>query len=189
MPVGMSKNLVEISKSAIISERMKVLEAFFKKSGNTLGKAAKIGNGTVPGWTDAQIEKPNAVVEKFLRHYNINPQWWKTGEGAVFITDEEKRSDNKGNPDLLQVLQSALAEGSDYRLIPKTILDGEYRIFPKSEIEQRMKELEARAKDLEDIRRERMETLDAKNKLIKKLEDEIAELRSQKPVATPQRAQ
>lgn len=189
----MSKKLVEISKTDRITARIKVLEGFFGKSGNTLGLDAGLGNATVDGWTDNQIDKSNAVVEKFLRHYGIREEWWKTGEGEIFITRAEKGSDNKGNPlgeqaRTLKLLQDALSEGSDYRVIPKTILDGEYRIFPKSEMEQRARELEAQLKQQEDIRRERIETLDAKNKLIKKLEEEIAELRASKSVA-PQSAQ
>ena len=91
------------------------------------------------------------------------------------ITPVQNGSDNKektlGPSESLRVIQEALEEGSEYRIVPKTILNGEYRIFPKSE-------LDLRAQELEERRRERQETIDAKNALIKALEDEIAELRS-----------
>ena len=76
---------------------------------------------------------------------------------------------------------------SDYRFVPKTVLDGEYRIMPKSELEQRSKELEQKAKEYEDLRLARLDTINALNKVIQVYENEIAGLRSQ--LAAPQKAQ
>lgn len=67
-----------------IKARIKVLEASLGKSGNKLGREAGLGNATVDGWTDKQIDKPTLQVETFLRHYSINEDWWRTGEGEVF---------------------------------------------------------------------------------------------------------
>lgn len=78
-----------------IEHRIAVLEAELQDSANNIGKEAGLGNGTILGWTDNQIEKPTAAVEKFLRFWAINPQWWKTGEGDIFLTSVQEGSDNK----------------------------------------------------------------------------------------------
>jgi plasmid maintenance system antidote protein VapI len=67
---------------------------------------------------------------------------------------------------LLQIAKKT----TEYAFVPKTILEGEYRIELQSE--------------LEDRRKERAETAELYKKLIKKLEDEIAELRAGKPVTS-----
>lgn len=153
-------------------------------------------DGTIyKAYDDDREPADSEIVRNLIGTLGIRQQWWdkdwESGSKDIFITHDENPPPIAGKPikgEPLKLLQDALAEGSDYRVIPKTILDGEYRIFPKSEIEQRTKELEARSKEQEDLRRERIETIDAKNKLIKRLEDEIAELRAGKPV-TPQSTQ
>ena len=78
------KNILGNSTTMRIKARIKVLEASLGKSGNKLGREAGLGNATVDGWTDKQIDKPTLQVETFLRHYSINEDWWRTGEGEVF---------------------------------------------------------------------------------------------------------
>lgn len=136
------------------------------------------------------------LVRKLIGILGIRQEWWdkewESGSTDIFITPVQNQAAVAGNAmtakDLLVVLQDVLAERSDYRIIPKTVLDGEYRLLPLSEIEHRAKELESRTKELEDIREERKQTLEAKNKLIKRLEDEIAELRGMRNPITPQGA-
>lgn len=140
-----------MSKTALISERIAILEGKLGKSGNVLGKEAGIGNGTVGGWSDNQIEKPTAVVEKFLTYYNIRTEWWKTGKGEIFNTSVQERSDNtekplNDNPKVL--LQKIVFGDTEYVIMPKTAFDGNYRLMPVEEITMHEKELERRNDEL-----------------------------------------
>jgi hypothetical protein len=118
-----------MSNNPKIKARIKVLETILKKPGNTLGKEAGLGNGTVDGWTDSQLDKPNAVVEKFLRHYNIDPAWWKTGEGEIFITSVDKSTDYKEKAADPREIYRTIVEGkTEYVLIARTVLQDRYRL-------------------------------------------------------------
>jgi hypothetical protein len=154
-----------MSKNAKISARTRILEEKLKKSFNQLGLAAGLGNGTVDGWTDNQIDKSTLSVEKFLDFHKINPEWWKSGDGEVFLTSVHKTSDNKQmelNAD--KMYRDFVEANSVYTLVPKTILDGAYRIMLESELKDRAEMWK--------------ETLAAKNDAIAQLKKEVAELRS-----------
>lgn len=73
------------------------------------------------------------------------------------------------------IYRDLIEKNTEYRLIPKTILDEEYRIILKSEIELK----EQMLKDL----------LDAKNDLIKELKQEIADLKLTQRAVTAKQAQ
>ena len=148
-----------MSNTAKIRARISVLEAKLGKPGNTLGKDAGLGNGTVDKWTDKQLEKSNATIEKFLSHYRINQEWWETGSGEIFAIEGSK--EKLKSPE--EIYRDLVENNSDYRLVPKTILDEEYRIILKSEIDSKEKML--------------WEVIGAKNLLIAQLEKEITELR------------
>lgn len=161
-----------MSKSVLISERIKVLEGKLRKSGNVLGKEAGIGNGTVGGWTDNQVEKPTAVVEKFLRHYGISEQWWKTGKGDVFITPVPNQPAITGKPlhEVPEEIYRDLVEAnSEYRLVPKTILEGKYVIVLESQV--------GKTEDALWV------ALRAKDDLINDLKQEIAHYRASRTAA------
>lgn len=77
-----------MDKDALIQARWGVLREKLKKSPNVLGTEAGLGNGTAGKWTDRHLEKHTAQVEKFLKHYRIDPVWWKTGNGEPFLQTE-----------------------------------------------------------------------------------------------------
>ena len=151
-----------MSKTALISERIKALEGKLDKSANILGKEAGIGNGTVGGWTDNQVEKPTAAVEKFLRHYNIREEWWKTGKGEIFNTSVHNEAAVTEKPLRApeEIYRDLVEANSEYRLVPKVILEGKYVIVLENQIGKTEEAL--------------WETIRAKNELIADLKEEIA---------------
>lgn len=192
MAAEKSKNIFENSLEGTMGARIRDLLRHTGLSPSAFEEQYGLGNGTLKSWKDESTEKSTGTIRNFLSENQINKEWWKTGKGEIFNTSVQNQPAVKGNAtpkDLLIVLQDILAEQSDYRIIPKTVLDGEYRLLPKSEIEHRAKELESRLKELDDIREERRQTIEAKNKLIKRLEDEIAELRGARNSVAPQSAQ
>lgn len=144
-----------MSKRVRIVDRISILEAKLGKSGNALGKAAGLGNATVDGWTDKQVEKPTIAVEKFLTHYNINRKWWETGEGDVFLTSVQERSDNTGKQQLdfspEDVYRKIIEGGTEYLLVPKTAFEGHYRFVPIEQIQAQTRELERRDHQIEGL--------------------------------------
>src|SRR5688500_17789796 len=114
-----------MSKTARLSERIAILEQELGKSGNQLGLDAGIGNGTVGGWTDNQVDKPTTAVEKFLRHYRIRIEWWKTLEGEVFITQEQKEpavTENPASETSEEIYRNIVEGNTEYLLIPRSVL-------------------------------------------------------------------
>lgn len=73
-----------------ISCRINVLADHLGKNGNTLGKDAGLGNATVDRWMDKDVTFRSALVDKFINHYNINRDWWKTGQGEIFKPEANK---------------------------------------------------------------------------------------------------
>lgn len=111
---------------------------------------------------------------KFIKHYSVNPIWWETEKGEVLTKNSTDVNNSTGSDEKArdEIYRDLVENNSAYRLVPKSILDEEYRIVLKSEIELKDKML----RDL----------LDAKNQLIDQLHQEIKELRSikQRPVPT-----
>jgi hypothetical protein len=168
MAIGKSKKDLEKSTNDEIIARIAVLGNKTGKSGNQLGIDAGLGNGTVDGWTDKHLDISKPLVEKFLRHHSINPEWWESGKGEIFIKKHTPAIKSTGNTEMdKEDLYRDLVEGSsDYSLVPKTVLNGEYRMMLISE--------------LEDRRASWKEALDSKNQLIAQLKEEIKELRAVK---------
>jgi hypothetical protein len=108
------------------------------------------------------------VVKTILEGLRINKEWWKSGEGEIFIKNPMENTGNKVVPD--SIYRDLIESNTDYRLVPKTILDQEYRIVLKSEIDSKEKLL--------------LEVLDAKNRLIEQLSKEIAQLREAPQIHT-----
>lgn len=177
-----SKLFFEDSREGTIGARIRVLLEETGKSISKLEEDGGLGNGTLKTWRDVKAENfedSTNSVKIFLNKSGINPDWWETGEGKVFIAASEGNHtgvENNGknleiplgvNLDeeskrLLRIANNTV----EYAFIPKTILEGEYRIELKSQLDERKIAL--------------TETLDAYKKLVKKLEEEVADLRSGK---------
>jgi hypothetical protein len=156
---------------ATIGERITVLELELKKSIRQMEQESGLGNGTLSSWKEKVVEYSTDKVEKFLQYYSINRQWWRTGEGEI-LDKKSKEADKELEPHIKESVYRDLVEGnSDYRLIPKVVLDGEYRIMPK-------KELEKYERQFDKIDERTKLALDAKNDLIK-IKDEIIKERDQ----------
>lgn len=91
-----------MSKNIRIGDRIEVLENKLGKSGNKLGVEAGLGNGTVNAWLEKGIDFSTNAVEIFLKHYNINKAWWKTGNGDIFLTHPEKKQDKIRDIDIIE---------------------------------------------------------------------------------------
>jgi hypothetical protein len=132
-----------MSNKSVISLRINELEKRLKKSFNQLGLDAGLGNATVDGWTDKQIEKSTATVEKFLRHYSINERWWKTGEGEIFITPAINSNNSDETAIRGHVYTDLIERNSEYKLMPTVIL-ANYKIVPNDVLESHRKEIAGR---------------------------------------------
>lgn len=87
-----------------------ILEEKLGKPANRLGMEAGLGNKTVDKWKkqDPLTFKTNSV-NTFLDFYNINLEWWETGEGEVFTI----KPDAAVKIELYERLISHLEESKD----------------------------------------------------------------------------
>lgn len=144
------------------------IDNVLKAKGFKLWKLAEVSglDSTLEKAYKENREMREGKTDEFLQKLGITKKWWDTGEEPMFNIDPEKIA----LPEVQEsVYRDLIEKNTEYRLIPKTILDEEYRIILKSEIDLNQQML----KDL----------LDAKNELIKELKQEIAVLRSTQRVA------
>lgn len=80
-----------MSNPAKIKERIEVLRQKMNNAsvaelekGGFEGDERLLGNGVISGWYDKTVDWTSDKLDKFLKHYNINPAWWRTGKGEVF---------------------------------------------------------------------------------------------------------
>lgn len=98
------------------------------------------------------------VVQKIHDKLHVSKEFLREGKGPIMDDDPTAVTEVPEN-----IYRDLVESNSDYRLVPKTILDEEYRIVLKSQLEQ-----EKRILDI---------LLEAKDKLISQLESEINQLR------------
>lgn len=166
-----------MSEIQIIGDRIAVLKGELGISTNTdlerggLPKEAPLlKNGQISKWVAKPVTWTTGLLEKFLDHYHVSRQWWKTGEGEIFITHTQIEAAIPQNMEDKEEIYSRLVEGnSDYRLIPKTVLEGKYVIVLESQAGQLVKAYEI--------------ALKGRQELIETLKEEIRELRSSPKVA------
>lgn len=109
-------------------------------------------------------EMTDRKTEFFLQKLGINRKWWYSGDGEIFLNDTNETEQQSINETIIESVYKDLIEANTpYRLVPKTILDEEYRIVLKSEIDSKEKLL--------------YEVIESKNNLIAQLKNEIRELR------------
>jgi hypothetical protein len=123
--------------------------------GNTLEKAY-----------EENREMRKAGTDQLLQKLGINTEWWNTQEGELFdknITNAEETSDNKENRGIGAELVDLIQSNDRYSLIPNIILN-HYKIMPESEFAHNQKKWQ--------------DIVDAKNDLIRELEDHVKELQA-----------
>lgn len=131
-------------------------------------------------------EPREKLVLEFLRKFHVKESWWKSpvGDqyGDVFEkngTYVETRSDNREKT-ADEIYRDLVESNTEYRLVPKSVLNEEYRIMLKSAIDT-----------MDDMRAEIIASqkvvIEAKNETIQQLKREIASLESQlrQTVVTP----
>lgn len=147
-----SKNIFEDSKDGTIGARIKVLLEKTGKAVSRIEEDGGIGNGTLKGWKDWSLEKSNRTILDFLNTSRINPEWWKTGKGEIFITPVHMATDNKEKPlreDTPEEIYRKIVEGgTEYLLIPRSALEGKYRLVAMEQFIANEKEMERKENEL-----------------------------------------
>lgn len=137
----------------------------------------KAGVGAITKYLKNDDEPGEDTIKKILDLPGLNKTWWETGEGDVFIAaSKEKHTNGENQGDIPEIplgvnlddeskkLLAIANKTVQYAFVPKTILEGEYRIELKSTIEEKT-----------ELRRD---AIQGYKKLVRKLEEEIADLRS-----------
>lgn len=138
-----------MAKTSEIKARMRVLENHFKKSANQLGKDSGLGNATVDDWNDNQLGNPTLHCKAFLKHYNIDLNWWETGNGEIFNTSVQKQPTvTEKDMGEIEAFKRLVEGGTEYLLVPRTAFEGAYRFVPVEQIANQTKEIEIKAQEL-----------------------------------------
>ena len=125
-----------------------------------------VGMGTIRKAYDENREPSKRIIWKFLETLSINPEWWESGIGNIYLengTGMQKSSDNKEKP--AEEIYRWL-EDTDYTLVPKAIID------------VLRKDIDANSKKFQDI-------IDSKNEFIEDLKNQLADLRAGRVVVIP----
>lgn len=138
---------------------------------NALEKRCGTSSGAIAKPLRANDEPGVEIIKKIKEKLGVNERWWDTGEGPIYLTEvkspaqqfEDKAVSVTQVPE--SIYKDLVEANSEYRLVPRTILQEEYRIMLLSEIEDQ--------KVLRD------KALESKDKMISMLQDRIAELNDQ----------
>lgn len=105
-----------------------------------------VGMGTLRKAYDENREPSKRTIWKFLESLSINPEWWETGNGSIYLekpTQGDKMSDNKENPIQEAEVYRTIVEGNtEYLLIPRSVLQDKYRLRSLEDIEKDQKVLD-----------------------------------------------
>lgn len=120
-----------------------------------LAEISKMGNTLEKAYQDNR-EMTETSTEKFLRNMGVNSEWWKRQKGPEFLIQKEENItpvENEpaiieNNPDPGEIYRKIVEGGTEYLLIPKTALEGKYRLVAIEHISQQEKELERRDNEL-----------------------------------------
>lgn len=150
-----------------------------------LEKYSKVGVGSVSKFLNNNESPSMGTIKKIQDALGINTGWWDTGKGEVFIEKHTLVQEGSDNKEITkeEVYRELIEANSNYSIIPRTVLDGEYRIVAKSELDLKDQELKQRIQEYQDRKNERQDTIDALKLVIKTYEEEIARLRAGKAVA------
>ena len=137
------------------------------------------GRNTLQKAINEDREMSEEYHKTFMTAYSVNPVWWETEKGEIFLkngTHGDKPGDNNGY-EIEPVLHDLIEKNEKYRLVPTIILD-KYEILSNRELESRERLLQKMLDQAEEISATKQALLDDKDKLIETLEEEIAELRA-----------
>lgn len=131
-----------------------------------LEKYCGVGVGSVSKFLTKGESPTLGTIKTIQDAIGINPDWLESGKGDIYL---EKRTDVENTSNLTpadeeHVYHDLVESKTEYRLVHKTILNEEYRIMLKSEIEERASLMR--------------QALEAKNELIEQLKKEITDLRN-----------
>lgn len=139
------------------------------------------GRGAVNEFYNEDREPGRKTLKKIMTFPGLNPTWYNTGEGPIFVkngTYVKTPMENPKNEKVHEEVYRDLVESnSEYRLVPKVILD-RYEILSQRELESRERVLSAMLDQAKEISATKQLLLDEKDKLIVALEEEIYELRA-----------
>lgn len=123
-----------------------------------------IGRGTVSSLYSGDTKNGIKTEKKIIEKLRINPEWWNNSVEPIYMTGEKtKEPSGAGAAAIPESIYRDLVESnSEYRLVPKTILQEEYRIVLKSEMDSKDKLVH--------------EVIESKNHLIDQLKIEIKNL-------------
>jgi transcriptional regulator with XRE-family HTH domain len=171
-----------------IARNFRIIREFRGKTTAEVVKDTGISKQNISAWEKEnnnpghkfldQLSKYFDVPRSFFYKENLTVEDLKAHFSMEKHTPAIKNNEQPLNPD--EIYRDLVEANSDYRLVPKTILDGEYRMILKSEID-------SKTRLLEETLAAKNELLADKNKLIAQLNAEINSLRS-KPVMDAKKA-
>jgi hypothetical protein len=133
------------------------------------GLEEKVGAsvGAINKYYKKNQEPGEGTIKKILDFPGLNKEWWDTGQGPVFLTEPaENPTDDASEATILKsplhvdkVYKDLVEGNSEYSLIPKTVMAGEYRLILDRDITWRMEIITS--------------LMDAKNQTIKDLRDRL----------------
>jgi transcriptional regulator with XRE-family HTH domain len=154
-----------------LSDNIQKIRKLKKISVADLAREMAINVQSIYDWEKGKYEPNKENLESMARIFKVPVKsFYEENLTEVDNSTNNNQNDKKAE----DVYRDWLESKTDYLLIPKTVLSGEYRMMLNSEIESKEKML--------------WQVIEAKNYAIAQLEKEIAELRSGKRITHSQNA-
>lgn len=162
-------------KKFLVARNYRIIREFRSKSQDDVSRETTISKQNVSLWENLKGNPGKGFIDELSKYLRVPTDlFYRDGLTKEYlenhfsddnITDMPKL--NGGNENLRsaeEMYRDLVERNTEYRIVPKTILDGEYRIMLESELTDRKKLYD--------------EAIASKNKLILQLEKEIDDLRS-----------
>lgn len=160
----------------------KVLEIRKKKTYKAEDECG-FGRNTLANAIKENREMSEEYHNKFMTHYEVNPDWWNSGKGEILIkngTYVEIPKHNNGNAmTARETFYTDLIEGNEeYSILPRAVLK-DYKIVPDKIIDVIIQSTDEARKALEKAKDLEIDSLVAKHEtIIKGLNIEIEKLKN-----------
>lgn len=92
-------------------QKLKKVRKSLKLTQKEFGAGLKIGQDAISDYENQKYEALGRIENSIIKHYNVNPIWWETNKGAIFLT----------SPTIEKIGDMVQGSGSNYIAGPRNV--------------------------------------------------------------------
>ncbi len=166
-------------------EKIRQVLDFYGIEDSEAEQMCQFGVGTISKKKGTSNKLFQVNVEKFLRRFRVERAWWDRGELPMLTDTVENIRANEPEveykSDMNEVYKTVVAGGTEYLLIPKSILNDEYRIIPVEKIKNEALQIEKERESNNAHAKEHAVAIEALSLAIQTISQQFSNLKGSQP--------